>query len=52
MIKEIAYALMNEPQIKEFEDEIKKTQYNKATQHHIGIIKAKIAKLREKAETP
>lgn len=36
--------------IKEFEEEIKKTQYNKATQHHIGLIKAKIAKLREKAE--
>ncbi|MBW3023203.1 50S ribosome-binding GTPase, partial [Candidatus Woesearchaeota archaeon] len=38
-------------QIKELEDEIKKTQYNKATQHHIGLIKAKIARLREKLES-
>jgi len=35
-------------QIKEFEDEIKKTKYNKRTQHHIGLVKAKIANLREK----
>ncbi|MDD9953819.1 MAG: GTP-binding protein [Candidatus Woesearchaeota archaeon] len=35
-------------QIAELEAEIKKTQYNKATQHHIGLVKAKIAKLREK----
>ena len=38
-------------QIKEFEDELKKTKYNKATQGHIGIVKAKIAQLREKQET-
>ena len=37
-------------QIKQFEDEIRKTQYNKATQHHIGLVKAKIAKLREAHE--
>ncbi len=37
-------------QIKEFEDELKKTKYNKATQGHIGIVKAKIAQLREKQE--
>ncbi len=37
-------------EIKDIEDEIKKTQYNKATQHHIGLLKAKIAKLREKQE--
>lgn len=36
-------------QIQEIEAEIKKTQYNKATQHHIGLLKAKIAKLREKS---
>ena len=37
-------------EIKRLEDEIKNTQYNKATQHHIGLVKAKIAKLREKQE--
>lgn len=37
-------------QIKELEDELKKTKYNKATQGHIGIVKAKIAQLREKQE--
>lgn len=37
-------------QIKDLEEEIKKTKYNKATQGHIGIVKAKIAKLREKQE--
>lgn len=36
--------------IKELEDEIKNTQYNKATQHHVGLIKAKIAILRGRAE--
>ena len=32
--------------IKEIEDEIHKTQINKATEFHIGILKAKIAKLK------
>src|SRR3989338_1564141 len=36
--------------IKELEDEIRNTQYNKATQHHIGLVKAKIAILRQKQE--
>ncbi len=35
--------------IKELEEELKKTPYNKATQHHIGLVKAKIARLRDKA---
>lgn len=34
--------------IKQLEEEIKKTKYNKATQHHIGLVKAKIAILKEK----
>ena len=37
-------------QIKELENEVSKTKYNKATQHHVGLVKAKIAKLREKQE--
>ncbi len=37
-------------EIKSLEDQIRNTQYNKATQHHIGLVKAKIARLREKQE--
>jgi hypothetical protein len=37
-------------QIKSLEDEITKTKYNKATQGHIGKLKAKIAALRQKQE--
>ena len=37
-------------QIKELQDELRKTKYNKATQGHIGIVKAKIAQLRQKQE--
>ena len=36
-------------QIRQLEEEISKTQYNKATQHHIGLVKAKIARIKEKA---
>ena len=39
-----------EKQIKEIEEEIFNTQKNKATEHHIGKLKAKIAKLRREAE--
>jgi small GTP-binding protein len=35
-------------QIKAFEREVSVTKYNKRTQHHIGLVKAKIAKLRAK----
>ncbi len=36
--------------IKAIQDEIHKTQINKATEHHIGLLKAKIAKLRREQE--
>ncbi|MCK4827607.1 50S ribosome-binding GTPase, partial [bacterium] len=34
--------------IQDLEDELKKTPYNKRTQHHVGLIKAKLAMLKEK----
>jgi len=37
--------------IKDFENELKSTKYNKRTQHHIGLVKAKIARLKEQVET-
>src|SRR3989338_7279529 len=37
--------------IKELEEELKNTKYNKRTQHHIGLVKAKLAKLKEKQES-
>jgi len=40
-----------EDQIKELEDELQRTPYNKATSKHIGRIKAKIARLRDEAVT-
>ena len=37
-------------QIKELQDEIRKTKINKATESHVGRVKAKIALLKEKQE--
>jgi len=37
-------------EIKRLEDELLKTQYNKATEHHFGIVRARIAQLRDKKE--
>ncbi len=39
-----------EEQIKELEEQISKTKYNKATEAHIGKLKAKIARLSEEEE--
>ncbi len=36
--------------IHELEEELRKTKYNKATQGHIGLVKAKMALLKEKQE--
>jgi len=37
--------------IEELEEELKKTKYNKRTQHHIGLVKAKLAELKRKEES-
>jgi len=38
--------------IKELEDELARTQKNKATEYHIGIVKSKLAKLRREVISP
>ncbi|GFQ06580.1 developmentally-regulated G-protein 3 [Phtheirospermum japonicum] len=38
--------------IKDIEDEMSRTQKNKATAHHLGLLKAKLAKLRREILTP
>ena len=38
--------------IKELEDEIHRTQKNKATEYHLGVLKAKIAQLRRQLYAP
>jgi len=43
-------ALTIDEQIKAIEEEILKTQYNKKTQSHIGLLKAKIARLKMEQE--
>jgi small GTP-binding protein len=40
----------NWDKIKEFEYELSKMQYNKRTQHHYGLVRAKIAELKKKEE--
>ncbi|MFC2162964.1 OBG GTPase family GTP-binding protein [Candidatus Altiarchaeota archaeon] len=39
--------MKRDEKISQIEEEIEKTSYNKATQHHIGKLKAKLAKLKE-----
>ena len=36
--------------IKAIQDEMAKTQINKATEHHLGLLRAKIAKLKREQE--
>ena len=40
-----------EDRIRDIEEELKKTQYNKATEHHVGLLKAKMARLELEAES-
>ncbi|MCD4739906.1 GTP-binding protein [archaeon] len=42
--------MSTEEKIKQLEEELHNTIYNKATQKHIGLLKARIARLKERAE--
>ncbi|GAF79228.1 unnamed protein product, partial [marine sediment metagenome] len=42
--------MSTEEKLKQLEEELHSTVYNKATQKHIGILKAKIARLKERVE--
>jgi len=41
---------ITDSKIKALEEELSTTKYNKRTQHHIGLVKAKIARLKEEQE--
>ncbi len=45
-----AFGLGIPEKIKKIEDDIHRTQVNKKTEHHIGLLKAKLAKLRREQE--
>ena len=42
--------MSKQDRIKELEQELSTTKYNKATQHHVGLVKAKIARLKDEIE--